>query len=110
MESQLKPARMQRIRHREAVTLGNKTSQRWFLALIDLFSESLSPMLVLYPVMFVHVGVARATLLMLASTLLQTISARLVLEATRLQHGNLHLGKNEDFETLISESSNASNF
>ena len=27
-----------------------------------------------------------------------------------MKHGNLHLGKNEDFETLISDSSNASNF
>ena len=67
-------------------------------------------MLVLYPVMFMHVGVARGTFLMLGSTILQTISARFILEATRLKHGNLHLGKNEDFETLISDSSNASNF
>ena len=67
-------------------------------------------MLVLYPVMFMHVGVARGTLLMLGSSVLTTISARFTLEATRLQHGNLHLGRNEDFETLISASTNASNF
>ena len=54
--------------------------------------------------MFVHVGVARATLLMFSSAALQTIGAKLNLECTRLQHGNLHLRKNEDFETLISAS------
>ena len=85
-------------------------SKRWFLALCDIFSESLSPMLVLYPVIFVHVGVARGTLLLLVSTLLSTFSAKLNLESTRLKHGNLHLGRNEDFETIISDSSNASSF
>ena len=58
-----------KMRRREA-TIGGKASQRWFLALCDLFSESLSPMLVLYPVMFMHVGVARGTFLMLGSTML----------------------------------------
>ena len=61
-------------------------------------------MLVLHPVMFVHIGVARGSLLMLASTGLQTIAAKLNLECTRLQFGNLQLRKNEDFETLISAS------
>lgn len=64
-------------------------------------------MLVLHPVMFVHVGIARGTLLMLGSTVLQTISAKLNLECTRLQRGNLSLNKNEDYETLVGNSTAA---
>ena len=48
----------------------HKTTSRWFLALCDIFSESFSPLLVLLPTMFVHVGVARGTLLMLGSATL----------------------------------------
>lgn len=54
------------------------------LTYCDLFSESLSPMLVLLPVMFVHVGIGYGTLLLLVSALLQAVTARLILESTRL--------------------------
>ena len=67
-------------------------------------------MLVLLPIMFVHVGILRASLIMLASTILQGLSARFTLEATRLQHGNLNLGKNEDFETLTTASISSAAF
>ena len=92
------------ITERNVVKRAKKTTSRWFLALCDLFSESFSPLLVLQPLMFVHVGVAHGSLLMVGSAVLQFICAKLNLECTRLQHGNLHLGRNEDFETLISAS------
>ena len=74
----------------------------WPMTLADLYVETFNPLLLLLPIMFVHIGILRGTILMAVMTLLQTISAKLNYESTRLQYQNLHFSRNEDFETLIS--------
>ena len=59
-------------------------------------------MLLLLPVMFVHIGIWRATAVMAATWALQTVGAKLNLECTRLQRENMFFTRNEDFETLVS--------
>ena len=72
------------------------------MTLADLYVETFNPLLLLLPIMFVHIGILRGSILMAVMTLLQTISAKLNYESTRLQYQNLHFSRNEDFETLIS--------
>ena len=72
------------------------------MAFSDLYVETFSPMLLLLPIMFVHIGILRASILMFLMTVFQAISAKLNFESTRLQHENLYFTRNEDFETLIS--------
>ena len=74
----------------------------WLISFADLYVETFNPLLLLLPIMFVHIGILRASILMAVMTLLQAISAKLNFESTRLQHENLNFMRNEDFETMIS--------
>ena len=74
----------------------------WCQAFCDLYLETFSPLLVVIPIMFVHIGIARASILMFGTYILQTLCAKLNLESTRLQRENINFARNEDFETLIS--------
>ena len=56
----------------------------WPMTLADLYVETFNPLLLLLPIMFVHIGILRATILMAVMTLLQIISAKLNYESTRL--------------------------
>lgn len=74
----------------------------WCHAFWDLYLETFSPLLLVLPIMFVQIGVVRGSILMSIMLVIQTICAKLNFESTRLQRENLHLARNEDFETLIS--------
>jgi len=52
--------------------------------------------------MFVHIGVLRSSILMIAFWALQTYAAKLNLESTRLQRENINFTRYEDQETLLS--------
>ena len=51
--------------------------------------------------MFVHIGIWRATILMVIVWFIWTLTAKLNFEAARLQRGNLDLNKKVEFETMI---------
>ena len=80
---------------------GNKRRSSWLLALADLYVETFSPLFLLLPIMFVHIGAVRASIVFAIVWLLQVMAARLNFESTRLQRGNFNFARNEDFEELI---------
>ena len=63
---------------------GKAQKNSWILTFFDLYVETFNPLLLLLPIMFVHIGILRATLLMFTMTIFQTIAAKLYLESTRL--------------------------
>ena len=71
------------------------------MAICDLYVETFSPLTLLMPIMFVHIGIARASIVFAFVWLLQIVSVKLNLESTRLQRGNINFTRNEDFEELI---------
>lgn len=46
----------------------SKLRKSWFSALVDLYLETFNPVLLLLPVMFIHIGIWRASILMVAVT------------------------------------------
>jgi hypothetical protein len=52
--------------------------------------------------MFVHIGIIKASIIMLSLGIMQIIATNLNFECTRLQRENINFARNEDFETLIS--------
>ena len=81
---------------------GKVAKKSWLVAVFDLYIATFSPLLVVLPIMFVHVGILRASVIMFAIWLLQTLTTKLNFESTRLQRENMNLTRHEDFETLIS--------
>ena len=71
------------------------------MALCDLYVETFSPLFLLIPIMFVHIGVLRASLVFFVVWIMQVIAVKLNFESTRLQRGNIKFSRNEDFEELI---------
>ena len=60
------------------------TKNSWLMSFADLYVETFNPLLLLLPIMFVHIGILRASILMTVMTLLQAVSAKLNFESTRL--------------------------
>ena len=54
------------------------------MAYFDVYLETFSPMLVILPIMFVHIGIMRASIIMFVSWVMQALAAKLNLESTRL--------------------------
>ena len=80
---------------------GNRRRSSWLLSLTDMYVETFSPLFLLMPIMFVHIGAVRASILIGVVWLVQLAAAKLNFESTRLQRGNINFGRNEDFEELI---------
>lgn len=70
-------------------------------AFLDLYVETFDPIVLLIPYVFQQIGILYATHVLLVSTFLLGLSAKLMLESTRLQPNNLQFQRNEDYESLI---------
>ena len=54
------------------------------MAFSDMYVENFSPLLLALPIMFAHIGIIRASILMLVIQILQTFCTKLNFESTRL--------------------------
>lgn len=68
---------------------------------LDIFVDSFDPFVLLFPYIFQQIGFIFSTQIMLVCTLLLGLSAKLMIESSRLQPGNLFMQKKEDFESLV---------